>query len=814
MKLTTSCRTSEAASLPKFLFKALTERGADNREIRRPSSLRDICDIANASPEEVTAVIDVFRRSGRSFLMPPATVLLGPETIIDISHESLIRNWRRLKDWVKDEAESARIYRRLADSAVAYRDQAGGLLDDVTLQYVLRWREKSNPDHAWGVRYHPEFELAMAYVDESRAARDARIAAEREREQRELETARAFADKQARSARRLRRLTGALFVIVLFALASTAYAFVMKQNAEASEKKTRDLAGDLQIAQVKVDQARMSAEAQKRVADERTKQAEQLEKQAAQSKAEADTAIKAAHAANLAAAKDRQLAANNLREAKIAKAEAEENARQIVEAGKRDELLRRSIQASRRDDPQEALGFLKELKTKLEALQPGTSPGPGPGVSPDRARQFALDLGWTLADIGAAYQQIKDYSDAVENYEAALAKLQQVLPPNSNDQILFGTYHGLGHSYHGLAKYGRPMPGMVAVNRSDSEKSLGKAEVFYKKALEFQKNFRTDKPTEVATGHMNLARLYSDLHNDAETVRNYRLAIDLWRKENPDEADAALRELADFHRDSGRYNEAAAVYNELITSQEDITIFEFAEKGQAIANSYSELSEIYRADGKASLANDVFHVADLVQKVSLKLKRTDPNAKINLDDDLDEMGDAYVKLGKFTDAEVLYQQALEFRVDEPDKAKFLWRSYDRLTRLYRENLKDDKKAEEYNNRLIELLKTNNDSTNRYIDSIVQLAALYAKDASRYAESEALYKRALGHATMQDDWQYPNLILYSLGQLYYKQKKTTEREQVIRQRLEVLTKYFSRLTGPPGRKPTGADQFSRRVFECG
>src|ERR1043165_793187 len=79
------------------LFKSLTERGADNREIRRPTCLKDICDIANATAAEVGAVIEVFRAPGRSFLMPPAGVALLPETVIDISHESLIRNWDRLK---------------------------------------------------------------------------------------------------------------------------------------------------------------------------------------------------------------------------------------------------------------------------------------------------------------------------------------------------------------------------------------------------------------------------------------------------------------------------------------------------------------------------------------------------------------------------------------------------------------------------------------------------------------------------------------------------------------------------------------------
>jgi len=306
-------------------------------------------------------------------------------------------------------------------------------------------------------------------------------------------------------------------------------------------------------------------------------------------------------------------------------------------------------------------------------------------------------------------------------------------------------------------------------------------------------------PDEIAGGHLNLARLYTmSLDRSDEAVKEYRVAIGLLRETKPDEADAALRELAQFHRDAGRYSDAAQVYNELITSQEDITIFEFADKGQGIANVYSELADVYRADGKEKEADEVFHVADLIQKVSLKLKRDDGNVELNLDNDLDDMGDGYVKLGKFSDAEVLYKQALEFRTQNPNKTQSVWKSYDRLTRLYRENLHDDKKAEEYNTRLIELLKDSANVT-RYVDSMVQLAAVYAKDPTRYSDAETLYTRALDIAMGQDDWQYPNLILYSVGQVYFKQKKVAEREQAIRRRLEVLTGFFKRLNDP-GRRP--------------
>ena len=229
--------------IAESLFKALTERGADNREIRRPTALRDICEIAGASVPEVINVIEVFRGGGRSFLMPPAGVALQAETVIDISHESLIRNWERLKEWVRDEAEAARIYRRLAEAAMAYRKGEGGLLDDVTLQWVFKWRDKYAPTRAWAVRYHPEFEESLSYLNNSSTAREAAVA-ERERQQqeqiererRELEQAQRYAEQQHKAALRLRVLVRALGVISLIAFIAVVATLVMASRANKARQ--------------------------------------------------------------------------------------------------------------------------------------------------------------------------------------------------------------------------------------------------------------------------------------------------------------------------------------------------------------------------------------------------------------------------------------------------------------------------------------------------------------------------------------------------------------------------------------------------
>ena len=229
--------------LAELLFKALTERGSDNREIRRPTRLREICEIAGASEAEVVGVVEVFRREGRTFLMPPEGVELEPDTIVDISHESLIRNWGRLREWVKDEADAARIYRRLADAAAAYRAGESGLLDDVTLGWVNRWQERYNPNRPWGARYHPGYDAAMAFLEESRAERgrerEEREAQRRElleHERREREQAERYAADQRRAARRFRYIAAVLGVVFIGALAALFFAVIAERRAESAQK--------------------------------------------------------------------------------------------------------------------------------------------------------------------------------------------------------------------------------------------------------------------------------------------------------------------------------------------------------------------------------------------------------------------------------------------------------------------------------------------------------------------------------------------------------------------------------------------------
>lgn len=149
------------------MFKTITEKGGDNRGVRRPSSVKRIAEIARSSVGEVIRIADVFRSGGRTFLTPYQPVQLDEASIIDISHESLMRIWDRLRLWVDEEASSVQMYKRLSEAAALYQAGTVGLWRPPDLQLALNWREKHQPTITWAVQYNPAFERTMVFLDTS-----------------------------------------------------------------------------------------------------------------------------------------------------------------------------------------------------------------------------------------------------------------------------------------------------------------------------------------------------------------------------------------------------------------------------------------------------------------------------------------------------------------------------------------------------------------------------------------------------------------------------------------------------------------------
>lgn len=179
--------------IAEILFKNVTEKNQDNRGLRRPCRLGLIAELAEASEDEVISVVDHFRQPGRSFLMPAAHVPLTTDSMIELSHESLMRIWNRLSAWVEDEFESATMYKRLSDAAAMYQIGKTGLWRPPDLQLALNWQKKQKPTREWAHRYDETFERAIVFLDTSRITYEAELKNQEMMQRRVLQRTRATA---------------------------------------------------------------------------------------------------------------------------------------------------------------------------------------------------------------------------------------------------------------------------------------------------------------------------------------------------------------------------------------------------------------------------------------------------------------------------------------------------------------------------------------------------------------------------------------------------------------------------------------------
>lgn len=232
------------------VFKCLTEKGLANREIRRPMKVADISAVVGAQENDVKTVVDCFRKKGRWFLMPPPHEKpeLDSDTLIDISHESLISGWDKLSKWVNEEAESARTYKRLADTAILKDLGAEDFYRGPALQLALKWRQDNAPNPAWARRYHPEFAKAITFLDDSLIDTQKREQAEK--------------DRIARDFRRRRNYNMILGILLIVSAALGVFAYTTQQFALDREKER--LATETRLKETAITEQGKAVEASKR----------------------------------------------------------------------------------------------------------------------------------------------------------------------------------------------------------------------------------------------------------------------------------------------------------------------------------------------------------------------------------------------------------------------------------------------------------------------------------------------------------------------------------------------------------------------
>ena len=320
--------TEDQKRICEIMFKAITEKRGENFGIRRPTKLNEIAAIADVSEEDVSGVIEKFREQGRSLLTPAYGTPITSKSIVDISHESLMRIWVRLKNWVDDEADAVQMYTRLAEAASMYQVGKAGLWRPPDLQLALNWQAKHKPTLVWGQRYHPAFERTMIFLEYSKK--------EWETEQRIKEL------EQKRKLQRARIVALVLASATIISLIFLVYAFIQKSEADKQRllaETERAKAVDLKN---QAEEARDEAELRRKEADEARRNAEAAREAEAEQKRQAEAARADAEDKRLLAEKAEKEATRQQKRAEENEVLANERKDQAV-AAQRESLRQRYI---------------------------------------------------------------------------------------------------------------------------------------------------------------------------------------------------------------------------------------------------------------------------------------------------------------------------------------------------------------------------------------------------------------------------------------------------------------------------------------
>lgn len=137
-----------------------------SRAVRNRMTLKEIHHILNRPEIDLTSlaqILNIFREPGNTFIRPfitddAASEKLDEDTVLDITHESLIRNWELLGQWAKEEFEHYNIYLDFEQQLTRWVDSkysGGFLLSMGPLTYFENWYTTVKPNVWWIARYLP-----------------------------------------------------------------------------------------------------------------------------------------------------------------------------------------------------------------------------------------------------------------------------------------------------------------------------------------------------------------------------------------------------------------------------------------------------------------------------------------------------------------------------------------------------------------------------------------------------------------------------------------------------------------------------------
>lgn len=155
---------SISAEIIKATFTCLTKIDQE-RAVRNRMTLQEIKDVIGRSDidtKTIGIVLDQFREPGNTFFRPFLSETeeerqpLRDDDVLDITHESLIRNWAVLGNWAQEEFNHHTTFQdfyQQVERWVKHDKSRGFLLPIGPLTYFDNWFKKLSPNAYWVSRY-------------------------------------------------------------------------------------------------------------------------------------------------------------------------------------------------------------------------------------------------------------------------------------------------------------------------------------------------------------------------------------------------------------------------------------------------------------------------------------------------------------------------------------------------------------------------------------------------------------------------------------------------------------------------------------
>ncbi len=257
----------QAQAIIKSAFTCLTKVD-EGRAVRNRVSLQQITDIHGqdaVSSQMICRVLNIFREQGNTFVQPfitddPESNDLVPSTVLDITHESLIRNWERLVDWAEAEEKSVSVYRDFkvqVDRWLNNDCDPKYLLGPGPFNFFNTWYEQQMPTPAWIRRYMSAEEVARTPdpIEESQLY---------------LEDIQDFLKQSKEKINRAKVIRNIVTAVIIGLMLLATYGFFDAQFQAAEAKNQAKVA---QQEKLKADEERKKAVAAQQIAEEEKRNA-------------------------------------------------------------------------------------------------------------------------------------------------------------------------------------------------------------------------------------------------------------------------------------------------------------------------------------------------------------------------------------------------------------------------------------------------------------------------------------------------------------------------------------------------------------